>query len=55
MARADIKRGDIWMVDLGMMEKRRPVVVLSVEAFVDLIHAYGIGVTSSHSTFRYFL
>ena len=31
MARADIKRGGIWMVDLGMMEKRRPVVVLSVD------------------------
>jgi mRNA-degrading endonuclease toxin of MazEF toxin-antitoxin module len=31
MARADeIVRGDIWLVDLGMVQKIRPAVVLSI-------------------------
>src|SRR5471032_22560 len=31
MARAEIVRGDIWLVDLGMVQKVRPAVVLSVQ------------------------
>ena len=31
MARAEVVRGDIWLVDLGMVQKVRPVVVLSVQ------------------------
>jgi len=31
MARSAVKRGDIWLVDLGMARKIRPCVVLSVE------------------------
>lgn len=30
MARTEVIRGDIWLVDLGMVQKIRPVVVLSV-------------------------
>ena len=30
MARPEVKRGDIWLVDLGLAQKVRPVVVLSV-------------------------
>ena len=30
MARAEIKRGDIWLVDLGLAQKVRPAVVLSI-------------------------
>jgi mRNA interferase MazF len=30
MARAEVTRGDIWLVDLGMAQKVRPAVVLSV-------------------------
>ena len=31
MARTEAVRGDIWLVDLGMVQKVRPAVVLSVE------------------------
>ena len=31
MARAEVIRGDIWLVDLGMIQKVRPAVVLSVQ------------------------
>lgn len=31
MARFEIRRGDIWLVDLGLAQKTRPAVVLSVE------------------------
>jgi mRNA interferase MazF len=31
MARAEVVRGDIWLVDLGMVQKVRPAVVLSVQ------------------------
>ncbi len=34
MARGEIKRGDIWLVDLGMSQKMRPAVILSV-AYLD--------------------
>lgn len=34
MARDEVKRGDIWLVDLGLAQKVRPVVVLSV-AYLD--------------------
>lgn len=34
MARPEVKRGEIWLVDLGLAQKTRPVVVLSV-AFLD--------------------
>lgn len=34
MARAELIRGEIWLVDLGMAQKVRPAVVLSV-AFLD--------------------
>jgi mRNA interferase MazF len=34
MARDEIRRGDIWLVDLGMVQKMRPAVVLSV-AYLD--------------------
>ena len=34
MARAEVTRGEIWLVDLGMAQKVRPAVVLSV-AFLD--------------------
>ncbi|HEY5895033.1 MAG TPA: type II toxin-antitoxin system PemK/MazF family toxin [Chthoniobacterales bacterium] len=34
MARPGVKRGDIWLVDLGMAQKMRPAVVLSV-AYLD--------------------
>jgi hypothetical protein len=30
MARAEVTRGEIWLVDLGMAQKVRPAVVLSV-------------------------
>jgi mRNA interferase MazF len=30
MARADVRRGDIWLVDLGLAQKMRPAVILSV-------------------------
>jgi mRNA interferase MazF len=30
MARPEIKRGDIWLVDLGLAQKVRPAVILSV-------------------------
>jgi mRNA interferase MazF len=30
MARAEIARGDVWLVDLGMVQKVRPAVVLSI-------------------------
>ena len=33
MARPEIKRGDIWLVDLGMAQKVRPAVILSVAYF----------------------
>ena len=31
MAGAEVIRGEIWLVDLGMVQKVRPVVVLSVQ------------------------
>ena len=34
MARPEVKRGEIWLVDLGMAQKVRPAVILSV-AFLD--------------------
>jgi len=34
MARSEVKRGDIWLVDLGLAQKVRPAVILSV-AFLD--------------------
>ena len=34
MARSEVKRGDIWLIDLGMVQKVRPALVLSV-AFLD--------------------
>jgi mRNA interferase MazF len=34
MARPEVKRGDIWLVDLGMAQKVRPALVLSV-SFLD--------------------
>jgi mRNA interferase MazF len=34
MARPEIRRGDIWLVDLGLAQKVRPAVVLSV-AYLD--------------------
>jgi len=34
MARAEVKRGDIWLVDLGLAQKVRPAVILSV-AYLD--------------------
>ena len=34
MARAEIKRGDIWLVDLGLAQKIRPALILSV-AYLD--------------------
>jgi len=34
MARAELTRGEIWLVDLGMAQKVRPAVVLSV-AYLD--------------------
>lgn len=30
MARPEVKRGDIWLIDLGLAQKIRPAVVLSV-------------------------
>ena len=30
MARAEVKRGEIWLIDLGLAQKIRPAVVLSV-------------------------
>ena len=30
MARAEVKRGEIWLIDLGLAQKVRPAVVLSV-------------------------
>ena len=30
MARPEVKRGDIWLVDLGLAQKIRPAVILSV-------------------------
>ncbi len=29
-----VRRGEIWLVDLGMVQKTRPVVILSI-AFLD--------------------
>jgi len=34
MARSEVSRGDIWIVDLGMAQKPRPAVILSV-AFLE--------------------
>ena len=34
MARPEVERGDIWLVDLGMAQKIRPAVILSV-AYLD--------------------
>jgi mRNA interferase MazF len=34
MARTEVKRGDIWLVDLGLAQKVRPAVILSV-AYLD--------------------
>jgi mRNA interferase MazF len=34
MARPEVKRGDIWLVDLGLAQKTRPAVILSV-AYLD--------------------
>ena len=34
MARDEVRRGDIWLVDLGMTQKMRPAVILSV-AYLD--------------------
>jgi mRNA interferase MazF len=34
MARAEVNRGDIWLVDLGLAQKVRPAVILSI-AFLD--------------------
>jgi mRNA interferase MazF len=34
MARTEIARGDIWLVDLGLAQKIRPAVILSV-AYLD--------------------
>src|ERR1700753_3737516 len=34
MARPEVRRGDIWLVDLGLAQKVRPAVVLSV-AYLD--------------------
>jgi len=31
MARTEVKRGDIWLVDLGLAQKIRPAVILSVD------------------------
>lgn len=30
MARPEVRRGDIWLVDLGLAQKTRPAVILSV-------------------------
>ena len=34
MARPEVKRGEVWLVDLGMAQKARPAVILSV-AYLD--------------------
>lgn len=34
MARFEVNRGDIWLVDLGLAQKMRPAVLLSV-AYLD--------------------
>lgn len=34
MARPEVKRGDIWLVDLGLAQKIRPAVIFSV-AYLD--------------------
>jgi mRNA interferase MazF len=34
MARSEVRRGDIWLVDLGLAQKVRPAVLLSV-AYLD--------------------
>jgi len=34
MARAEVRRGEVWLVGLGMAQKVRPVVILSV-AYLD--------------------
>src|ERR1700733_1142195 len=34
MARPEVRRGDIWLVDLGLAQKIRPAVILSV-AYLD--------------------
>jgi mRNA interferase MazF len=34
MARSEVNRGDIWLVDLGLAQKVRPAVILSV-AYLD--------------------
>jgi len=34
MARGKVKRGEVWLVDLGMAQKVRPAVILSV-AYLD--------------------
>ena len=34
MARAEVRRGAIWLVDLGLAQKTRPAVILSV-AYLD--------------------
>ena len=31
MARAEVVRGDIWLIDLGMVQKVRPAVILSIQ------------------------
>ena len=35
MARPGVKRGDIWLVDLGLAQKIRPAVILSVAYLED--------------------
>jgi len=34
MARAEVRRGEVWLVDLGMAQKVHPAVALSV-AYLD--------------------
>jgi mRNA interferase MazF len=42
-----MKRGEIWMLDLGHPEKRRPVLVLSRQSLVELLHTVTVAAITS--------
>jgi mRNA interferase MazF len=46
MAR-DVKRGEIWLLDLSRPDKRRPVLVLSRPSLIPLLHTVTVAAITS--------
>jgi mRNA interferase MazF len=42
-----LRRGDIWLLELGRPDKRRPVLVLSRPSLIDLLHTVTVAAITS--------